>query len=86
MVPRLNEAAREYSDQQANVVNHMHPREWEVASQNCDVCINDTGISTGKVRVKETGKGEKKTFKMVGCNKCGGTGYIQTSGQFYKRR
>lgn len=83
MVPRLNEAAREYSDQQANVVNHMHPREWEVASQNCDVCINDTGISTGKVRV-ETGKGEKKTFKMVDCNKCGGTGYIQTSGPYKK--
>lgn len=83
MLPRLNEAVREYSDQQANIVNHLHPREWEVASQNCDVCVNEAGVSTGKVRV-ETGTGVKKSFKMVDCNKCGGSGFIQTSGPYKK--
>lgn len=83
MLPRLDEAVREYSDQQANVVNHMFPERWEFASQNCDACLNESGISTGKVRV-ETGTGAKKSYKTENCSKCGGSGSITTAGPYKK--
>ncbi len=83
MLPRLDEAVREYSDQQANVVNHLFPERWEYASQNCDACTNDMGIATGQVRV-ETGTGANKSYKMERCTKCGGTGALGTSGPYKK--
>lgn len=83
MLPRLDEAVREYSDQQANIVNHLFPERWEFATQPCDGCANDSGISTGKIKV-ETGGGVKKTYKMQDCAKCGGSGLITTSGPYKK--
>lgn len=38
MVPRLNEAVREYSDLQASVVQHLFLESWEIESQRCSVC------------------------------------------------
>jgi hypothetical protein len=38
MVPRLNEALREYSDLQSGVVQHLHLESWEIESQKCTVC------------------------------------------------
>lgn len=82
MLPRLDEAVREYSDQQANIVNHLFPERWEFATQPCDGCM-DSGNSIGKIRV-ETTKGEKKTYKMQDCAKCGGSGLITTAGPYKK--
>lgn len=83
MLPRLDEAVREYSDQQANIVNHLFPERWEYASQPCADCRNDTGVSTGMVRV-ETGKGESKKIEMHKCNSCGGSGVKSNSGPYSK--
>lgn len=38
MVPRLNEAVREYTDLQAGVVQHLFLKEWEYESQKCGTC------------------------------------------------
>jgi hypothetical protein len=41
MVPKLNEAVRDYSDLQAAKVQHLYPKEWEYETEdepNCDVC------------------------------------------------
>ena len=81
MVPSLDEAVREYSDQQANIVNHLFPERWEFATQNCDACRNEQGISLGKIR---TEIGAKKTIRMVECSKCNGTGIMNTSGPYKK--
>lgn len=50
MIPRLNEAVREYSDLQAGVVQHLFLKEWEYESQICGTC---KGI--GKVTKTEGG-------------------------------
>lgn len=83
MLPRLDEAVREYSDQQANIVNHLFPERWEMATQNCSKCVNDSGISTGKVKV-DVGKGATKKTRTVDCSACGGTGITSTSGPYKK--
>jgi hypothetical protein len=83
MLPRLDEAVREYSDQQANIVNHLFPERWEYGNQNCDGCINDMGLSTGMIKV-EVGKGAKKSYEFKPCEKCGGSGSIGGSSPFKK--
>jgi len=45
MVPFLNEAAREYSDLQAGVVQHLFLERWEFEGQKCKAC---SGV--GKVK------------------------------------
>ena len=49
MLPRMNEAAREYSDMQAEVVQHMHSTMWAFQGLDCQTC-NGTGkvIKQGK--------------------------------------
>jgi hypothetical protein len=42
MIPSLDEAAREYSDLQAAVVQHMHPLFYYIQSKECKSC-NGTG-------------------------------------------
>lgn len=69
MIPYLNEAVREYSDMQAEVVQNIFSERWEYASQNCLVC-SDNGVSTGKVK---KGKG------YVTCENCNGTGSVGSS-------
>jgi hypothetical protein len=70
IVPRLDEAVREYSDLQAEVVQHVHSEKWTMATQDCGSCRNEMGISTGFVF-----KNNKQTI----CNDCHGTGKIATS-------
>lgn len=66
IVPRLNEAVREYSDMQAEVVQHVFSEKWEMVSQKCEECFNPVlGVSTGQIK---NGK------KLVTCQKCNGTG------------
>ncbi len=77
IVPRLNEAAREYNDMQAEVVQHIFSEKWEFATQKCEECLDPmTGVSTGRVK---SGNGKR----MVTCTKCNGTGMIST-GPFRK--
>lgn len=70
IVPRLDEAVREYSDLQAEVVQHVHSEKWTMATQNCTTCTNDLGISTGYIM-----KAGKRTI----CHDCNGTGTVATS-------
>lgn len=65
MVPHLKEAVREYSDLQAEVVQHVHSEKWTYATQKCATCG-----ATGKL---------KKEDKIVTCTDCKGQGTIPTS-------
>lgn len=67
VVPRLNEAVREYSDMQAEVVQHVHSEKWVIHSQECNVCNG-----TGKVTAGKTGK-------PTTCSSCKGQGMATTS-------
>jgi hypothetical protein len=70
IVPRLDEAVREYSDLQAEVVQHVHSEKWTMATQDCGTCANELGIATGYIM-----KNNKRTI----CPDCHGTGKIATS-------
>lgn len=63
MLPRLNEALREYSDLQAEVVQHIFSEKWETVTDDCPAC---------------KGKGEIKTAglrpEMHKCTSCDGSG------------
>ena len=65
MLPSLDEAAREYSDLQAEVVQHIHSNMWTIAGQDCPKC---SGI--GKV---------KKDGQPVACGDCKGEGVMPMS-------
>lgn len=65
MLPSLDEAAREYSDNQAEVVQHVHSTMWGVAGQDCPTC---NGV--GKVQ---------KEGKQVACGDCKGEGVMPMS-------
>jgi len=65
MLPPLDEAAREYSDLQAEVVQHTHSTMWGIAGQDCNTC---NGI--GKVT---------KDGKPVACGDCKGEGVMPMS-------
>ncbi len=67
MLPRLNEALREYSDLQAEVVQHVHSEKWVIASQKCGTCSG-----TGKVR-------QGNPVEIVTCTQCQGSGSVATS-------
>lgn len=53
IVHRFNEAVREYSDLQAEVVQHIHSEKWIYATQACSTCNG-----TGKV---------KQSDKIINC-------------------
>ena len=65
MLPRLDEAAREYSDLQAEVVQHIFSTMWYIETQDCKQCNG-----TGKVR---------KDNQTIVCGKCKGEGAIPKS-------
>ena len=62
MVPDLNEAAREYSDLQAEIVQHIHSEKYMFTNTECPSC---KGV--GSVLVKN---------KKTPCDKCSGVGSI----------
>jgi uncharacterized protein YpmB len=65
MIPSLDEAAREYSDLQAAVVQHMHPLFWYYQSKACQPC-------GGAGKVIQNGN-------TVECSVCSGSGRIKFS-------
>lgn len=62
MVPSLDEAAREYSDLQAEIVQHIHSEKYAYTNSECTVCRG-----TGKTQ--ENGK-------QTTCTHCNGTGSV----------
>lgn len=62
MIPSLDEAAREYSDLQAEIVQHIHSEKYAYTNSECPVC-RGTGKTT------ENGK-------QTTCNRCNGTGSV----------
>ena len=76
MVNSLDEAAREYSDQQGSVVNYMHPEKWEIASEPCVTCRDkETGFSTGFIKIGE---------RQNPCPSCHGKGITGASSPYKK--
>jgi len=63
MLPRLDEALREYGDLQAEVVQHIFSEKWETVTDDCPAC---------------KGKGEIRTAglksEMIPCSVCEGSG------------
>ena len=66
MVPSLDEAAREYSDLQAEIVQHTHSEKWIYSTQDCTSCNG-----SGKMSRPEGG--------FVNCTTCSGGGKVVTS-------
>lgn len=66
IVPSFDEAVREYSDLQAEVLQHIHSTFWVHAGQDCKKC-------------KATGMIPKKNAEPVECKACGGKGTIPVS-------
>lgn len=62
MAPSLDEAAREYSDLQAEIVQHIHSEKYAYTNTECPDCKG-----TGSVNVDG---------KQVKCKRCSGTGSI----------
>ena len=62
MCPRLDEAAREYSDLQAEIVQHIHSESWEIKFPDCKQC-------------KGTGKTIATSGGFADCKQCKGSGY-----------
>ena len=61
ILPHFNEAIREYSDIQAEVVLHMHSERWSWAGQECKSCAG-VGFTN-------------KPGQKLNCDECSGTGY-----------
>lgn len=68
MVTHLNEAAREYSDLQAEKVLHIYSEKWTINTNTCTKC-------KGTGRVKGTGF----NVSHQDCKTCNGTGYETVS-------
>jgi hypothetical protein len=64
MVPRLKEAARIYSDLQAEIVQHVHSDKWLYSQTECRHC---------------NGRGYPEDHKERACSTCNGVGYVSTS-------
>jgi histone H3/H4 len=62
MVPALDEAAREYSDLQAEIVMHIHSERYAYTNTECPDC-------RGRGHIDVDGK-------QTTCQRCGGTGHI----------
>lgn len=60
VLPYWEEAAREFSDLQAEVVQHVHSEKWRWAGQDCTACSG-------------SGKEIKNGDKII-CSECGGKG------------
>lgn len=63
MLPEFQEAIREYSDHQAEIIQHIHSTVWAMEAQKCKTC---DGV--GKIK-KQDASGTSKT---VTCHACKG--------------
>lgn len=63
IVPSFDEAAREYSDMQAEVLQHIHSTMWAHAGQDCKMC-------------KGTGMIPRKDAPSIKCKDCKGKGTV----------
>ena len=63
IVPMLNEAVREYSDLQAEIVQHIHSTIWSIQPQQCGRC-------------KGIGEIPRENSAPVSCPGCGGKGLL----------
>jgi hypothetical protein len=63
IVPKLEEAIREYSDLQAEVVQHIYSEKWEYASDDCSSCKG-----TGLINMPGSNNANSS------CTTCNGTG------------
>ncbi len=66
MLPELNEAAREHSDLQAEIVQHIHSEKYYITNSECQAC-RGTGIN------KEDNKS---------CTKCNGIGKLANTSPY----
>lgn len=67
-IPSFDEAVREYSDLQAEVVQHIHSLMWTYNNQKCTKC---GGIG----KILREGKDAVKTDYWENCTDCKGMGY-----------
>lgn len=67
------EALRRYSDHQINMVNHVHPESWQVATDTCKTC-RGTGRETIKANSDNITIGQNSIGQRE-CSTCGGSGY-----------
>ena len=63
IVPKMNEALREYSDLQAEIVQHIHSTMWAMQPQQCGRC-------------KGTGEIPRENSAPVQCPSCSGKGLM----------
>jgi hypothetical protein len=63
IVPSLNEAAREWSDLQAEVVQHIHSTMWAIQGKECNAC-------------QGTGVLPKAGSSPIECRDCNGKGFF----------
>lgn len=66
MVPHLKEAAREYSDLQAEVVQHIHSEKYYYTTTDCKHCKGGGYIYDGKVCEKCNGTGMTQAISSYG--------------------
>jgi len=63
IVPMLNEAVREYSDLQAEIVQHIHSTMWAIQPQQCGRC-------------RGVGEIPRENSAPIACPGCGGKGLL----------
>ncbi len=63
IVPMLNEAVREYSDLQAEIVQHIHSTMWAIQPQQCGRC-------------KGVGEIPRENSAPISCPSCSGKGLL----------
>jgi len=63
IVPKMNEAVREYSDLQAEIVSHIHSTMWSMQPQQCGRC-------------KGLGEIPKENSAPIKCPSCSGKGLL----------
>lgn len=73
MIPSLDEAAREYSDLQAEILQHIHSEKYVFANNDCPVC-NGTGQEYIIEKDENTNEDVVKGTKV--CHHCHGRGSV----------
>ena len=71
MIPSLDEAAREYSDLQAEILQHIHSEKYIFANSDCPVC---NGLGKEFVTTTDADGNETPVEKV--CHHCHGRGTV----------